>query len=761
MNPTLIAALSYAEKGLAVFPVKGKIPTTTHGFKDATTDETQIRLWWEREDPPGIAIATGNQFGLAVLDIDPRNGGEDSIELLLKDGVSLPDTPMVFTGGGGRHYYFSIPKSIPFSGRSAVRSGIDLKADGGYVVAPPSLHESGKRYVFEISSDIADVSLAPIPASLLDILKPKEEQQRAQGAPAVTPKPLPNAYVEGTRRTYLLSMIGLLRRKNLSQGAALAAVREENKAKCNPPLEEPELVALIGDSFKRWQAVESIKLAPERAMTIAPDDNLSDLGNARRFAEKVGCWLLYSYRESGWFGYDGSRWLRAATGMAEREAQKIPDDLHAEAKALIDAAKIAGKEGRNDDAERLKVRAASIAAWAKKSEGAGHIASTLKLAAAILEIEASVFDKNQMLLNFRNGTIDLVTGKLRAHDKADMITLLIDYDFDENALCPIFESFILGTMANRTDLANCVLRCLGYSLTGSTKEQVFFCCYGPTSANGKSTLFDIVRLAMGEYACGAPDGLLEERQSEQHPTQIATLKGRRFVTTVETGHSKRMAENLVKKLTGSDALTARRMYEDFTTFDPQHKLWLASNHRLKITLDPAILRRIVEIPFDVHFWDPKKNETGPEHLRQDPDLPEKLRAEIPGIMALMVRACLEWQATGIAAPNDILKSLDEYKAEMDTLGEWIEEECAVVTGAMTGSSDLFRHYIAWCEKNRKGKMSQTMFSTQLMQKGFEKRRGTASRMTFVGIGLKSQRFDDRYESEKLGENESVQGEAPF
>lgn len=157
-------ALFYAQLGWAVLPVNyitpestcscckaecsspGKHPLTKHGFKDATTEPEQIRQWWEKWQDANIGIATGKVSKLVVMDEDPRNGSVQSVEKLEEEYGPIPHTLTVKTGGGGRHRYFSYPghavQSRPFM------DGIDLKGDGGYVVAPPSNHISGECYQF-------------------------------------------------------------------------------------------------------------------------------------------------------------------------------------------------------------------------------------------------------------------------------------------------------------------------------------------------------------------------------------------------------------------------------------------------------------------------------------------------------------------------------------------------------------------------------------------------------------------------------------
>ena len=145
------AALKYAAQGLSVFPCKprGKTPLTKHGLKDATCDLDQIKAWWDRWPEANVAIATGAISGTIVLDVDPRHGGDDSLATLEASFGKLPETPTVLTGGGGLHIYFRHPGiEIPNSA-GRVGPGIDVRGDGGYVIAPPSIHASGNEYLWK------------------------------------------------------------------------------------------------------------------------------------------------------------------------------------------------------------------------------------------------------------------------------------------------------------------------------------------------------------------------------------------------------------------------------------------------------------------------------------------------------------------------------------------------------------------------------------------------------------------------------------
>jgi hypothetical protein len=175
------AALAYAARGWPVFPLHdvtagkcscgrdcghsaGKHPRTPHGVKDATTDPAQIRAWWDRWPRANIGLATGAASGVAAIDIDPRNGGDFTVEDLEAEHGKFPPTAESLTGGGGRHLLYQHPGAALRCGADALGPGVDLKADGGYIVAPPSLHASGRYYEWEASSHPDDCPLAPLPA---------------------------------------------------------------------------------------------------------------------------------------------------------------------------------------------------------------------------------------------------------------------------------------------------------------------------------------------------------------------------------------------------------------------------------------------------------------------------------------------------------------------------------------------------------------------------------------------------------------------
>jgi len=249
VNQMLEAALSYARRGWPVFPCQqgGKTPLTHHGFKDASTDSGVIKNWWHRWPSANVAVATGAVSGIIVLDVDGPEGPE-SFESL----GGTPPTPMVHTANGGRHYYLKHPGGR-VSNFTKRLPGLDLRGDGGYVVAPPSALGNGKDYTWIIPPEKEEP--AEPRRTLLDLIT------NGRG-PA--PK-IPERIVEGVRNDTLTSLAGAMRRRGASEKTILVALTEENE-RCDPPLDEGEL-RTIAKSVGRYKPAINEKRSSKKIET--------------------------------------------------------------------------------------------------------------------------------------------------------------------------------------------------------------------------------------------------------------------------------------------------------------------------------------------------------------------------------------------------------------------------------------------------------------------------------------------------------------
>jgi putative DNA primase/helicase len=717
------AALYYAGLGWPVLPLRqrSKAPLTRHGYKDATTDERTILSWWTRWPNANVGVATGAASGVVVLDVDPRNGGLESLQELMDRHGPLPQTPIAETGGGGLHYYFAV--------RGSVRSrqlapGLELKGDGGYIVAPPSLHPNGKPYRWLRGFSPKDLPLAEPPEWILAPLIPADGDRAAPEAVEAPAsghhghQDAPEVVHEGQRHNFLVRLAGKLRAAGLGVEAIESALLRENARRCRPPLPEREVRA-IARSFAKYPPRPNFRGdgARARADIGRLDEAFTDRNLARIFAGLARERVLY-VPQWGWLVWDGRRWTLDAGG--HRVTKLAADELPLHFARLAVSAK--------DSAERREALRAALKAMSRH-----RISAALELAKGWLLAEPSEFDRDPFLLNVLNGTLDLRTGELRPHDPADRLTKLAPVVYDPDATAPTWERFLEDVFLGDRDLIAYVQRALGYSITGDTREEVVFICYG-TGRNGKSVLLETIVSILGDYARAVPQDLILARgeREDTHPSVLAELVGVRLALIVETEEDRRLNAARLKGLSGQDTLTARHLYRPYFNFRPQAKLWLRTNYKPRVSdHTPAMWERLRLIPFRAYF--------PPE--RRDKTLRGKLLAEAPGILNWLLAGVREWIRIGLREPDAVVEATESYRQEQDLIGQWISERCVVDPRAVTAFKELFEDYQAWCRELGEQPVSARRFATSLEERGFDKTTldGKAKTKARRGIRLREPR----------------------
>ena len=308
-------------------------------------------------------------------------------------------------------------------------------------------------------------------------------------------------------------------------------------------------------------------------------------------------------------------------------------------------------------------------------------------------VALSAVDAHPLLLNVENGTIDLTTGELREHRRGDLLTKLAPVDYEPGARDAAWDHFLERTACGDRELVGFLRRAAGYTLTGDTGEEVLFFAHG-REATGKSTFLEALKATLGDYVKTADFETFVARRGESGPrADVARLMGARMVASLEVDEGKRLAEGLVKQLTGGDTVAARFLYRESFEFRPAFKLWLAANARPRVRAeDGAIWRRIIQLPFV---------EQVPEHER-DPELKRHLTTDSrarSAILAWAVQGCLEWQRHGLGVPQRVRDYTAEYRAENDPVVEWLDACCRLEAEAITPAGDLRASYEHWAERN--------------------------------------------------------------
>ena len=443
--------------------------------------------------------------------------------------------------------------------------------------------------------------------------------------------------------------------------------------------------------------------------------NRTDAGNGEHFARLYGERIRFDHRRGRWLLWAGQWWREDDHGAVRRLAKEAARVRYQAAPEIDDL------RGR-----------ASEARFAIASENRQRLEAMLMAARSEPPIAdaGNQWNADPWLLGVANGVVDLRTGALRPGETGDRITYHSAIAFDPDAVCPRWERFLDEIFEGDQALVGFIERAVGYSLTGDTREQCLFTCHG-SGSNGKSTFLKVLRDLAGDYGANTPFSTFELHSRSAIPNDLAALAGRRLVTASETAEGTRLNEARLKALTGGDEITARFLHGEFFSFVPVAKFWLAVNHKPRVSDDShGFWRRVRLIPFLRRF-----TEDG------DQDLPTKLEAELPGILAWAVRGALAWQAEGLRPPAAVTLATATYRDESDPLADFLAT-CTVEGPAYAVAAAVaFRAYGTWADDQGMGtreRLTSTAFGTRLAER-YEKRRTKTGRV-YVGIGLLSDRL---------------------
>lgn len=851
-------ALAIAGRGWPVFPChpETKQPLIKDGFKKATLDHQQITAWWLKRPAAMIGIPTGRAIGAFVVDVD---AGEDKktgeifeaaqlqIALEKEIGARLPATLCAATPRGGVHLFFALPDGDLPGNRAGIIKRIDVRGEGGYVIAAPSVRADGNAYRWLTPPNLA---IAPAPATLLDLIFRRGKWDEAGGsiaerAAARVRRPdmlttgiaevdeavrkyaqtafdaeirelssapaggrnaalniaamklgqLVGAGVLGERmvlgaledaadacglmkddgRKSVLATIASGFRKGVSEPRDLDAIRRAAAARnqrrprpaagINPssapsssspgPLAgaEGKPSSQTGSSARSAAAAGGgggeirdarRRLELNRRLALFP---LTDLGNAERFRERYRDRLKWC-EAIGWLAWDGKRWSRNDANSAVMTAE------HDTVRAIQDEARAVRESGRRDvdgaDRDALDyvvdfkrdmpvLYSTKLAAWGRSSESVSKLGALSKRGEPFFVVPINQLDADPMKINVANGTIvvdrrrregDYVSFK--PHDPADLITKLAPVDYQPGVEAPEYDAFLARVQPSE-EMRRFLHQWGGLSLTGDVTEQKLSFFYGK-GGNGKSVLVEAWSGIAGDYGETVPiETFLDHgkaRGAGQATPDLAILPGVRMLRTSEPEKNSKLAEAMIKLVTGGEVIQARHLNKDFFRFYPQFKLTMSGNYRPQIDgTDEGIWRRVRLVPFDVSI--PKEE--------RDIHLPDKLRAEASGILNRLLDGLRDWCDRGLIEPADVTQATQHYRDVSDPLGRFLETCVETAPNHRVQSSVLHQVYAAWCASSGETAWKNRGFSMALDERGY--RRKQSDVVWWLDIKLKKSADD--------------------
>lgn len=773
------AALKYLKSGLSIIPTdpKTKVPARMAGrwkqYQTKAASESQVREWFGNGHNHSIALICGEVSGnVEVLDFDQKGDRYEAFMQLLPADLKSKlviersqnggyhiafrcDVPVmgnrklaergVKVNGPGDHEYHGKKYRAQKHGDGwyIVIDLIETRGEGGYFLCAPSAGYTlvqGKISALPLLSE-AELDLLESTAKALNewVMPRMASVRNDQSAPSgKTPwhdfsektNPLEILEAHGWKvlnssgRTPAGGHTVLVRRPGKHEGHSGSVIDDRvfyNWSSSAYPFEVEkaysafQVFALLnhGGDFKK--AASDLSRQGFGDKTTPPEKPkksymCTDIGNGERFADQWRNVAIYCKPWGKWFFWNGVKWNEDESGEAIERAKKTVRSIYEEARACD-----------NDDKRE------AIAKWGLKSESRTRIEAMVSLAQseAGIPVLPMELDRDNWLLNCPNGTLNLKNGDFVQNEPLDRITKVCGPLVNHQAQCPTWIKFLNQIFSGKQDLIEFVQRAFGYSLTGDDSEHCLFFLYG-TGRNGKSTLLEVLAALLGDYARHSSFETFIEKKSESVRNDIADLRGARVVVASEAEKGQRLAESLIKNMTGGELMKARFLYAEYFEFRPTFKIWLAANHKPIIRgTDPAIWARIRLIPFEVRIPDDKI----------DRQLKEKLLGELPGIFNWAVDGCIEWRDKGLSTCDAVMCATSDYRLEMDVLGSFIEDCCIIGTSMSVPKASIYQAYEKWAEENGEKAMSKRAFGMCLMERGYLEDRQSIAR-SWRGIGLR-------------------------
>lgn len=436
-----------------------------------------------------------------------------------------------------------------------------------------------------------------------------------------------------------------------------------------------------------------LRATPEPKPVSDADLIFTDAGIADLFEAKHAQDVRFISKTGTWYVWDGKRW--------------VPDEDLTVFRMMATVVREVYLKVQDEPADLGR---------AAKLESAGKIQGAMAHAGSRVGISCkpSHFDADPWILTVRNGTLNLRSGELRPHSRDDRTTKIIDLDYNPSAPCPRFLRFLSEVMAGDQEMVTLLRRWFGYCLTADTTEHVVLFLTG-TGRNGKGALIRAVQNVYGPLAGTAPEGLLTVSRFERHPAELEVLRNRRLVVASELPKTAIFNEARLKQLTGGDVIVARGMRENFAEMIPTAKILVMANHKPGVADEsPAFWERMRVVPFPVSFAG-----------REDRSLDRDLLSEAPGILAWMVKGCLEWQRERLPKPAAVVRATAEYRQNENHFGRFVDgfkTENGVERIRDIAASEFLRAYNEIAQVEDWPTLTPTKFGKLLKEAGWKSSR---------------------------------------
>ena len=720
------------------------------GWNETTDGLEAVRQMVAKGRKPNLGVLVGPS-GKVVVDIDPRNGGKETMKALIAKYGAMPRTKVNGTGSDGWHYYFQAPEGVSLKG--TLGPGVDLKSSG-MVVAEGSRSGTGEY------ATMVDAPVAELPAWIIEEAGREPAQRsvpveapRAPVDPDDPDLPRRQAYCNSAVSSEVATLDAMEAAKT-SDGTGYVGDPWNNtvfRVACNilelantpeAGLSTKEAIDLLIDHAPRdagFGDVEILKIiesARERvgssarsiptppfqsapvAVATGGDDEDDDHGGggpddqhsgqvrmAYRLQDEFASSLMHVYG-LGWHYWTGTHWEVDKEGHAMRAA------VETIRKALAESAFASNGSKLRRDAE--------------KCESAAGLNGLLSIAAALPEFSVTVeqLDANPYYLNVTNGTFDLFSQELRRHDPRDRITSVTRgaHRPDERGSGE-WERFLESIMPDPDERAF-LQRVVGQGLVGAVGEHIFPVLTG-TGSNGKSTFYEALVAALGSYAIVIDPSLLMAQDGRRGGgPEMLRLMGTRIAIGSETNEGQKLDESVMKRLTGGDSLEARNLYKPPVQWTPSHQILYVTNHLPKVRGDdPAVWRRIRVIPFDVVIPDDQK----------DVGLKDRLILDADSILSWAIAGYYDYRDGGMRPPASVLNATAEYQQSSDVIRRFVGDECLTSPAATATTRELYSAWERWARTDPEARLlSEKAFSSELSRLGYEAKRTSRGKL-WVGI----------------------------